>query len=773
MDQRFSIRARLLTAFLGVVFLSLSGIVVMLLLANTRAAQQENERQLMTVASYKGKAIEEWTNALQSELGNVLVGENMVANIQIVVTPSTPVLAPTIEESAAASSAAGRRALVNAARERLRFRLLNLVSQSRYYTEIFILKTDGRVAVSTIKSRDGQDFSQADFFHAGQSAPYISAPTYSTALSRTLLYAAYPIYGEGRKLVGVLVGRAKTSPLETIFVDPTGFREPGQTYLASPDGVVIAGSVLDWGGRTVEGLNQVFKNGGTPTGTPLVRSYSNLNDERVTAAYLELPSLRGVLVIEQTTRTLQRSQLATLMVNLSMVLASVLLAIYISLLAIRSISMPVTGLAEVATGIAATAGQAGSRRAGAASDASGLLNAAGRDLEKLIADRGDEIGVLGRAFHQMTGQLAELVGGLEASVNERTRQLATRSRYLEASADIGRVTTSILDPEKLIDQAVEMIRERFDLYYVGMFLADRDGQWAVLRSGTGEAGRILLERQHRLRIEPTSMIGWCIANAQARIAQQAGQDEVRFATPELPETRSEAALPLRARGQVIGALSVQSRQVDVFDSAALAVLQTMADQLAIAIENAQLYVQSQQALQAERRAYTLSTQSEWTDWLRQRSGLTVRNDGRTTEGRAASSAGWYPEMQRAYQAQRVIQSGGRLAIPIQVRGAVIGVINLTKHGGTDSNGLWTNDEINFMESIAEQLGVALDSARLYAETRQRAEQDRLVDEMTSQMRATLDLRSVLETATREMRDALGLAEVEVRLGEGAKDYDRE
>ncbi len=602
----------------------------------------------------------------------------------------------------------------------------------------------------------------------------MSAPTYSTSLSRTLLYAAYPIYGEGRKLLGVLVGRAKTSPLETIFVDPTGFREPGQTYLASPTGVVIAGSVLDWGGRTVEGLTRIFNADGAPAKTPKVNSYSNLNDERVTAAYLELPSLRGVLVIEQTTRNLQRSQLATLMVNLSMVLASVLLATYISLLATRSISGPVAGLAEFATSIAATAEQAGGSAGPETSpNIAGRLNAAGRDLEKLIADRGDEIGVLGRAFYQMTGQLAGLVGGLEASVNERTRQLAARSRYLEASADIGRVTTSILDPEKLIDQAVEMIRERFDLYYVGMFLAERDGQWAVLRSGTGEAGRILLERQHRLRIEPTSMIGWCIANAQARIAQQAGQDEVRFATPELPETRSEAALPLRARGQVIGALTVQSRLTEAFDATALAVLQTMADQLAIAIENAQLYVQSQQALQAERRAYTLSAQSEWSDWLRQRSGLTVRNDGRTTEGRVASSASWYPEMRRAYRGQQAIQADGRLAIPIRVRGAVIGVINLTKRGGASSGSLWTGDEINFIESIAEQLGVALDSARLYAETRQRAEQDRLVDEITSQMRATLDLRSVLETAAREMRDALRLAEVEVRLGEGAKDYDPE
>ncbi len=749
---RISLRTRLIAAFLGVVFLSLSGISLILLLTNTRAAQQENERRLMTVGSYKSKAIQEWTGALTSELGSTLVGEDVNQLIEMVLFPQ---------------STLGVTSAPPPIRTQLRNRLLDNVGRSRYYDEFTLLDMSGKAVLSSTRSHDGQDYSQEEFFKPAWLGPYVGTPTYSTVLNQTLLYAAYPIYGEKRALIGILAGRAKTGPLQDIFNDTTGFHEPGQTFLASLDGTVIAGSVQAWGGKQVTDLVATFPTVGKPSEEVKVASYTNINEEPVTGAYRALPQLRGMLVIEQTQRDFTRSQLATIMVDLSVMLSSILLALYISLLATRNIATPVTGLAEVAVEIAATASSAG---LGTAS----RLHAAGEELQALTSGRGDEIGVMGNAFRQMTLQLAGLVGGLETMVNERTRQLATRSSYLEASADVGRVITSILDPERLIEQVVELIRDRFSLYYVGLFLADREGQWAVLRSGTGAAGRSMLARGHRLRIEPTSMIGWCIANAQARIAQQASQDEVRVATPELPETRSEAALPLRVRGQVIGAISVQSTQVDAFDQDSLAVLQTMADQLAIAIENAQLYAQSQHALEAERRAYMLSTESEWRDWLRLRAGMSVRSDsqGAITDALPSGSV-WYPEMQQAYQERQIVQAGERLALPITVRGAVIGVINLTKRSrataGDPNNTIWTNEEVTFLETIAEQLGVALDSARLYAETRQRAEQDRMVDEITSRMRATLDLRSVLETAAREMRDALGLAEVEVRLAGSASE----
>ncbi len=757
MDQ-LSLRARLIITFLGVVLLSLSGISLMLIIANTRAAQQENQRQLSTVASYKGKAIRDWANALQSELGNALVGENIIPSIQNVITPP-----------------AGIDRLENLNdRLNLRRRLLNLVAISRGYNELMVLDLNGVTAISSLQPRDGQDFSESDFFINGQSDPYISAPQYSSALRATVLYVSYPIFSEGRQLVGVLVGRAETQPLMDVFNDPTGFREPGQTYLASPDAAVIAGSNVNWNGKRVAQLGELFASRPAAS-APLVADYANIDQANVTAAYIAIPELRAVLVIEQTRQDLLRSQLAVLMVNLSVILSSVFLAFYIALIATRSIANPITDLAEIATRISAVVAGGAQTGGDQQMPTANQLTSAAQALRGQVLARTDEIGSLAHAFEGMTGQLSGLIGSLEDIVAERTRQLAARSAYLEASADVSRVTTSILDPERLINSAVEMIRDRFSLYYVGLFLSDTDGQWAVLRSGTGEAGRILLERRHRLSIEPRSMIGWCITNAQARIAQVADEDQVRAVTPELPETRSEAALPLRARGQVIGALSVQSTRPNAFDAASLGVLQTMADQLAVAIENAQLYAQTNQALEAQRRAYALSSQAEWRDWLTQNAERRGEpHTGGISVSSSASSAVqptpvvWQPEMTQAYQNDATVQVGNHMAIPIRVRGAVIGVINTTRRPG---EGDWNTTDRTFLETIAEQLGVALDSARLYAETRRRAEEDRLVDELTGRMRATLDLRSVLETAAREMRQALNLAEVEVRLGEVEQPHD--
>jgi PAS domain S-box-containing protein len=185
--------------------------------------------------------------------------------------------------------------------------------------------------------------------------------------------------------------------------------------------------------------------------------------------------------------------------------------------------------------------------------------------------------------------------------------LKYRSTQLQTAAEVSRAVSSILDPQELIQQVADLICERFDLYYVGLFLVEQDetaaedsGSWAVLHAGTGEAGKIMLEAGHRLRVGGSSMIGWCIANQEARIALDVGQEAVRFENPWLPKTRSELALPLISRGQAVGALTIQSAQEAAFSEEDIVVLQTMTDQLANAIVNARLFEQAQQEI-AERR----------------------------------------------------------------------------------------------------------------------------------------------------------------------------
>ncbi|MDX9953053.1 MAG: GAF domain-containing protein [Anaerolineae bacterium] len=177
--------------------------------------------------------------------------------------------------------------------------------------------------------------------------------------------------------------------------------------------------------------------------------------------------------------------------------------------------------------------------------------------------------------------------------NRLLGEVGQRAVQLQTAAEVARATSSILNLQELLERSVELIRDRFDYYYVGVFLADADRHWALLRAGTGEAGQRMLAAGHRLEVGGTSMIGACIQDAQARIALDVGVEAVRFDNPLLPETHSEMAVPLRRGDQAIGALTVQSAERGAFSQVDVVLMTTIADQLATALENARLFAESQ------------------------------------------------------------------------------------------------------------------------------------------------------------------------------------
>jgi GAF domain-containing protein/HAMP domain-containing protein len=413
---------------------------------------------------------------------------------------------------------------------------------------------------------------------------------------------------------------------------------------------------------------------------------------------------------------------------------------------------------------------------------------AGGDLsvrvpEQVISLR-DEIGVLASTFNTMTERLRRILSQLEGRVASRTRALEQRSRYLEASAEVGRVVTSILEPEQLIEDVVDLIRDRFGLYYVGLFLVDSRKQWAELRAGTGEAGRAMLARRHRLPVdESKSMVGWTIVNNEARVAQDIELDNVQRATPELPDTRAEAALPLRARGEVLGALTVQSREYGIFDQDVLRVLQIMADQVAAALDNAQLYAQSQSALEMSSRVYGELNRQAWEDILRFQPEIKVRSDrygvsilssgtrhsggpddGRTgvadNLGTSTSEASVASEASMTENETIQKESRPLLSVSIKGRGGVIGALETYK---ASPDAEWSPDEIAMLEEIAERVGQALDSARLYRDTQRSAIREQLTTEITARIREEVEVEAILQRAIEELGRALGAKRATVQL----------
>jgi PAS domain S-box-containing protein len=200
----------------------------------------------------------------------------------------------------------------------------------------------------------------------------------------------------------------------------------------------------------------------------------------------------------------------------------------------------------------------------------------------------DEIGTLAATFNSMTGRLSEMIGTLESRVAERTAQL-------QAAADIGRATASVRSLDELLRLSLDLIRDRFGFYHASLFLIDEASRAAVLRESTGVVGAQLKARGHKLGIGSQSLIGWVTENRRPRVAVDVADDPYHFRNPLLPDTRSELAIPLIVGERLLGALDVQSTQANAFGAGDVQVLQTLADQIAIAIRNAQQLSATQRA----------------------------------------------------------------------------------------------------------------------------------------------------------------------------------
>jgi len=357
-------------------------------------------------------------------------------------------------------------------------------------------------------------------------------------------------------------------------------------------------------------------------------------------------------------------------------------------------------------------------------------------------------------------ELEEQRAGLEMTVQERTRDLARRARYLEVTAAIAREATSELEEGGLIASVVNSISRQFGFYQAGIFLLDSAREWAELKAASSEGRQHLVARGFRLRVGQEGLVGYVAQHGEPRIASDIGKDAVSFDNPDMPQTRSEAALPLRARGQVIGVLDVQSTEPEAFTQEDVIVLQTLADQVATAINNARLFQQVEESIKVERRAYGELVGQAWADLLRAQTGLSFVSDRQAV---APAKDAWTPHMQTALETGQTInrQDAAAVAIPIKVRDRVIGVIDGRKR---DGSGQWTEGEIALMQTLAEQSAVALESARLYQDTQRRAARERILREISDQMQRATDIESLMRITTEELNKALGASRTYARLG---------
>ncbi|MDH5506274.1 MAG: GAF domain-containing protein [Anaerolineae bacterium] len=392
--------------------------------------------------------------------------------------------------------------------------------------------------------------------------------------------------------------------------------------------------------------------------------------------------------------------------------------------------------------------------------------AAGDLTAKATVDSEDEISILANTFNSMTGQLQELVGGLEQTVAERTQALERRAQYLEAAAEVGRTAAEFYNLDDLLSTVTHLISERFGFYHVGLLLLDEKKEYAVLRAANSEGGYRMIARGHKLKVGEQGIVGYVTSTGLPRVEQSVeGEGVAYFANPELPLTRSEMALPLEATGNILGALDVQSEEEQAFSEEDVTVLQVLADQVAMAINNTLLFSQVQESLDAERRAYGELSREAWGEMLHARGAIGFSS---SQQGLSKIDQNWRINLepstgngQNVEISQPDAEGKQSLKVPVKVRGdVVVGVLETHKPAAA---GPWAAEEIAFLEEISNQLGVALENARLYEQTQRLAQRERIASDVSSQLWSSTDVDTILQTAVQELGRALNASQGTIRL----------
>ncbi len=380
----------------------------------------------------------------------------------------------------------------------------------------------------------------------------------------------------------------------------------------------------------------------------------------------------------------------------------------------------------------------------------------------------DEIATLASSFNSMTTQIRALVEGLEVKVAERTKDLNQRATDLEAAAQIARDATSEKDLEILLIRAVNLTRSHFDYVYVGIYLTGTRKEKLYLRAGTGKTGQELLEKRQRIEINETSAIGRVVMNGEPEIVPEPDTNEKKSSIGMLAETRIQLIVPLRVGEDILGAFEFQSRDENAFGENDVALLQTLADQIANATQKTSLRTEVEDTLRELESAYGQLSQSAWRDFgLKEGRAIGYQYDQREIKKIGEQTE----ETIQVWNEKKIVSINGKqdgtstLAVPVTLRGEVIGVLNLQ----FDEEQVPTNSRLLF-EDLASRLGLVMENARLLETTQNRVERQRLLSEITARMRETLDIDEILQTSVKEIGKRFGIRDVEIRLGSIGKDF---
>jgi GAF domain-containing protein len=417
-----------------------------------------------------------------------------------------------------------------------------------------------------------------------------------------------------------------------------------------------------------------------------------------------------------------------------------------------------------------------------------------QDLERENSFDDNDLRFMASVASQVSGAIHNVV-----LINE-SKQTALQ---FETAAEIARDISSSLELDELLEKAVELIRSRFDFYHAAIFLKDLPGEFVVIREATGEAGAQLKRAGHKLGIGSKSIVGFVAGNGEPLIVNDTSRDVTYQPHPLLPETRAESAMPLKVGDRIVGVLDVQSKQAYTFSEENLRTLQILADQLAIAVVNTELFAETQEHLAQHRLLHHITTTAASGTTLDEAlqsavNGLQVTLGGdrvsilladrekRLLEVKAAVGyasgvfdlripigsgiTGWAAAHRRTLRINNVLQdtryiegspnTRSEMAVPLVYRSELLGVLNVE----SEQFAAYAENDEELLGTLGGSLAAIIANARLLEQIRAQAERERILFEISDKIRRTTDMETILTTTVSELTRAVGANSARIKIG---------
>lgn len=609
------------------------------------------------------------------------------------------------------------------------------ITAETVFTEIIVLNLQGQPILSSLESLPDRTFENELFFQRGQNGLYLHGVQFVPGTDDVSLILTAPIQDRQGNLQGVLLGYVNISPLNFIITQRAGLGATGVAYLVDTTQRLI--TPLDTGvqpGQRLEstGLEQALNQ---QTGSGI---YQNNYGEWVLGLYQWLPELNVAFLIERNLNEVLENTLTTLGLSAAVAMLTILLSVGLSLWVASRITTPIGQLASIAGEVA-----------------NGNL-----DLTAPV-ESDDEIGQLAQAFNSMTEQLREDVKSLEERIVARTQRL-------ELVAALGEKLNLRLDLDSLLTEAVSQIQRNFNYYHTQIYLSENNNQTLHLAKAQGQITLAPEDRHTEVAVDDkTNLI------ARAARTGQIARENINTDTQKLAyssfiaEARSEMAVPIMQNEQVLGVLDVQQRQAAGLDIGDMSLLRSVANQIAVAINNARLFQEVETALQEAQRAQARYQKAAWS-----RQNITPKRGRYHYIGDSDHHLSNYEKeeiQRRAATSDTAIVVGvdeniltpKSVAAPVKVRDHKIGTVQIHNRPGQNP---WTEDDLAIVNAVIDQLAQVADNLRLFDETREQASREQTIRQITDRLRSASNLNQLLDIATETLSQELSASHVRLKLG---------